>query len=436
MLTLWRGLSLSASRYTSTSTTVSYSSTLIFLLLMLFSELIGLIKLTMKKHLILALLSTLIFIKKSNSQVNSLSDFLYLSELSEYELTDYLQSNWELQSPTETIKNGKATSVYTFTYNYNQKKQVLKRVINMDLDTAYKIRSTTFISDDISFLERVEKSLSAKEFFEVGSEDRKKLYEDGNRMLAIERDFHKRAKGLYKITIMYKDDFVLYANRSKPESILKSDNVRVNQKWNIKGVKDDDLGTFSLKVYENWDCYIELYINGKLYKSSKCDSENETATLSNGVNTIKIKYATPELTDVLIDVLGNETKFDYVVNENALKQDTEIALPISKGLNEENERNNYGGISKAKAPEDKNTDREVVFKPINKGADCDEKGIVALEVVIDANGNYINSEISRRGTTNFSGCLLHKATELAKKHKWNKVSDTKNDNVRLEINFK
>ena len=391
----------------------------------------------MKKHLILALLSTLIFIKKSNSQVNSLSDFLYLSELSEYGLTDYLQTNWELQSPTETIEQGKATSVYTFTYNYNQKKQVLKRGINIDLDTAYKIRSTTFISDDISFLERVEKSLSAKEFFEVGSEDRKKLYEDGNRMLVIERDFHKKAKGLYKITIMYKDDFILYAkksNNSKSENITKSDNIRVNQKWNIKGVEDDDLGTFSLKVYEDLDCYIELYINGKLYKSSSCDNENETATLSNGVNTIKIKYATPEFADVLIDVLGNETKFDYILNENALKQETKIALPISKGLNEETERNNYGGISKA--TEDKNSDREVVFKPINKGADCDEKGIVALKVIIDANGNYINSEISRRGTTNFSGCLLHKATELAKKHKWNKVSDTKNDNVRLEINFK
>lgn len=391
----------------------------------------------MKKHLILALLSTIIFIKTSNSQVNSLSDFLYLSELSEYGLTDYLQTNWELQSPTETIKQGKATSVYTFTYNYNQKKQVLKRVINMDLDTAYKIRSTTFISDDISFLERIEKSLSAKEFFKVGNEDRKKLYEDGNRMLVIEKDFHKKAEGLYKITIMYKDDFILYAeksNNSKSESNTKSDNIRVNQKWNIKGVEDDDLGVFSLKVYENWDCYIELYINGKLYKSSRCDSENETATLSNGVNTIKIKYATPEFADVLIDVLGNETKFDYVLNENALKQETKIALPISKGLNEETERNNYEGISKA--TEDKNSDRQVVFKPINKGADCDEKGIVALEVVIDANGNYINSEISRKGTTNFSGCLLHKATELAKKHKWNKVSDTKNDNVRLEINFK
>lgn len=391
----------------------------------------------MKKHLILALLSTIIFIKTSNSQVNSLSDFLYLSELSEYGLTDYLQTNWELQSPTETIKQGKATSVYTFTYNYNQKKQVLKRVINMDLDTAYKIRSTTFISDDISFLERIEKSLSAKEFFKVGNEDRKKLYEDGNRMLVIEKDFHKKAKGLYKITIMYKDDFILYAeksNNSKSESNTKSDNIRVNQKWNIKGVEDDDLGVFSLKVHENWDCYIELYINGKLYKSSRCDSENETATLSNGVNTIKIKYATPEFADVMIDVLGNETKFDYVLNENALKQETKIALPISTGLNEETERNNYEGISKA--TEDKNSDRQVVFKPINKGADCDEKGIVALEVVIDANGNYINSEISRKGTTNFSGCLLHTATELAKKHKWNKVSETKNDNVRLEINFK
>lgn len=307
----------------------------------------------------------------------------------------------------------------------------------MDLDTAYKIRSTTFISDDISFLERIEKSLSAKEFFNVGNEDRKKLYEDGNRMLVIEKDFHKKAKGLYKITIMYKDDFILYAeksNNSKSESNTKSDNIRVNQKWNIKGVEDDDLGVFSLKVHENWDCYIELYINGKLYKSSRCDSENETATLSNGVNTIKIKYATPEFADVMIDVLGNETKFDYVLNENALKQETKIALPISTGLNEETERNNYEGISKA--TEDKNSDRQVVFKPINKGADCDEKGIVALEVVIDANGNYINSEISRKGTTNFSGCLLHTATELAKKHKWNKVSETKNDNVRLEINFK
>lgn len=386
----------------------------------------------MKKHLILALLSTLIFIKKSNSQVNSLSDFLYLSELSEYGLTDYLQSNWELQSPTETIKNGKATSVYTFTYNYNQKKQVLKRAVNMDLDTTYKIRSTTFISDDISFLERLEKSLSAKEFFEVGNEDRKKIYEDGNRMLAIERDFHKRAKGLYKITIMYKDDFILYSKKSKLESTIKSDNFRVSQKWNIKGVEDDDLGTFNLKVHENGDCFIELYIKGKLYKSSKCDSENETATLSNGVNSMKIKYATPELTDVLIDVLGNEIKFDYVLNENALKQETKIVLPIRKGLNEETERNNYGGISKA--TEDKNSDRQVVFKPTNKGANCNEKGRVVLSVLIDNEGNYKSAEITK-GTTNPAPCLIQYSLRLAKKYKWSKVADSKNENVRLEITY-
>lgn len=149
---------------------------------------------------------------------------------------------------------------------------------------------------------------------------------------------------------------------------------------------------------------------------------------------MKIKYATPELTDVLIDVLGNETKFDYVLNENALKQDTEIALPISKGLNEENERNNYGGISKAKATEDKNTDRKVVFKPTNKGADCIEKGRVVLSVLIDNEGNYISAKITK-GTTNSTSCLVSHAISQAKKYKWKPKNDVGFETVFLFFNY-
>ncbi|MFD2551165.1 hypothetical protein ACFSQP_04990 [Bizionia sediminis] len=380
----------------------------------------------MKKHLILALLSTLIFIKTSNSQVNSLSDFLYLSELSEYGLTDYLQTNWELQSPTETIEKGKATSVYTFTYNYNKRKQVLKRVINMDLDTAYKIRSTTFISDDISFLERVEKSLSAKEFFEVGIEDRKKLYEDGNKMLTIERDFHKRAKGLYKITIMYKDDFILYAKKIKLESTINSDNVRISQKWNIKGVEDDDLGTFSLKVYENWDCYIELYINGKLYKSSRCDSENETALLVSKLDTLNIKYSTPELVDANIDILGNDISLDY------LSTDEEYIKPVKDKI-VENVIKTGVGSGNGEIMNEKSV-RKIVFKPKYKKADCNEKGIVVLLVQVNNDGSF-KSANPTKGTTNLSNCLISSAIKNAKKYKWERKNEINSETALLTIAF-
>ncbi|WP_044402023.1 hypothetical protein [Lacinutrix sp. Hel_I_90] len=386
----------------------------------------------MKKHLILILLSTVFFVQKSNSQVNNLTEFLDLSELPEFVLTKYLEVNWELHQPTETIENGRAISTHTFTYNYNQKKQVLKRVINMDLNTAYKIRSTTFISDDLSFLDRIEKSLSAKEFFEVGNEDGKKLYEDGNRMLFIERDFHKKAIGLYKITVMYKDDFILYAeksNNSKSESTIKSDNIRVNQKWNIKGIEEDDLGTFNLKVYENWDCYIELYIKGKLYKSSKCDSENETALLVSKTDTLSIEYSTPELVDANIDILGNDVSFDYMTT------DEEIIEPAKDKIVENVIENNKISVGSGggRLMNEKSV-REIVYKPKDNGNRCGEKGKIVLSVLINNEGNYEGAKITK-GTTTTNPCLTQHSLSLAKKYKWKKNTTNNSSSTVLIFEY-
>jgi len=382
----------------------------------------------MKKHLILILLSTVFFVQKSNSQVNNLTEFLDLSELPEFVLTKYLEVNWELHQPTETIENGRAISTHTFTYNDNQKKQVLKRIINMDLGTAYKIRSTTFISDDLSFLDRIEKSLSTKEFFEVGNEDGKKLYEDGNRMLFIERDFHKKAKGLYKITVMYKDDFILYAeksNNSKSESTIKSDNIRVDQKWNIKGIEEDDLGTFNLKVYEDWSCNVELNINGKFYKSIKCNSEKETAVIVYRKDTLNIEFSTPEFLEANIDILDYGNGFDYIsVNEKVHQ---------NQQNQNNNKRNDYTGSGGGYVTSMK---RIIVFKPESIKFNCKskEKGKVILFVKIDDAGNYLSAKV-KPGTTISNNCTLQYALELVKSYKWEKYNRSKFKYDEVVLNF-
>ena len=270
----------------------------------------------MKKTFKLTFFALFFTLSSGIAQVNNFSDFLRLSELSEYGLTNYLQANWQLNQPVENIENGTAKSTYTFIYSYGNEKQILRRVISMDLETAYKIRSTIFISNDLELLERLKKGLPAYEYTRVGVEDDKVLFENGNKMVFIEEDFHMKAKGLYKLTLMFKDDFLIY--KSKKEAVTKSlesntsNNILYNLKWNLKGKGDyeNDNGVFEITSYKNGSCEIILSIHGKIYRSFECGETEAKLEDKNG-DIISIEYIMPEMADVSINILGNKRDYDY-----------------------------------------------------------------------------------------------------------------------------
>lgn len=61
--------------------------------------------------------------------------------------------------------------------------------------------------------------------------------------------------------------------------------------------------------------------------------------------------------------------------------------------------------------------RKALIKPAPK-YNCNEKGIVVVEIVIDKGGNVIGAKTGLKGTTNYSKCLLDASKEAALKSKW------------------
>lgn len=181
----------------------------------------------MKKYI--SLLICLLFVVNANSQINNLSDFLKISNLTTKEVVQELQYSWKMSKPTEKIKGELAVSEYVF--SFVAKKQILKRKISLNLKTIEKIESTTFISTDYELLTRITKSLPYKEFVLVGNEVNKQLYDDGYNLLMIELNF-KKIKGLYGVTIVSKLAFENHREEIKEEIQAKrvqDDEVKKNE---------------------------------------------------------------------------------------------------------------------------------------------------------------------------------------------------------------
>lgn len=62
--------------------------------------------------------------------------------------------------------------------------------------------------------------------------------------------------------------------------------------------------------------------------------------------------------------------------------------------------------------------RKALSKPIEK-PDCQEEGIVVVQIEVDKNGKVINATPGMKGSTNTNPCLLKPAKEAALKTTWN-----------------
>jgi len=138
------------------------------------------------KRIILLIVIGLVFSIKTHSQINSLSDLLYVSNLSEIELTAYLKENWEIKQPTSSIKNNKAVDNWNFVYNKNNIKQILNRTIELNLNSNVRIRRTTLINDDVNLLKKIRRQLPDNGFVLKSEEDNKFLFENENYFVLIQ----------------------------------------------------------------------------------------------------------------------------------------------------------------------------------------------------------------------------------------------------------
>ncbi|SDB54698.1 outer membrane transport energization protein TonB [Flavobacteriaceae bacterium MAR_2010_188] len=50
--------------------------------------------------------------------------------------------------------------------------------------------------------------------------------------------------------------------------------------------------------------------------------------------------------------------------------------------------------------------------------DCNEYGLVVVQIEVDRNGNVVKAQAGVRGTTNAASCLLEPAEKIALSHKW------------------
>ncbi|KAF2336151.1 hypothetical protein [Flavobacterium daemonense] len=174
------------------------------------------------KHLIFTILIIVFPTIRGNSQVNNLKDLLEISELNAKEMVNELQYTWKLQPPIQdTSEKGFVTERYTFTFDRDNKKQVLKKCGKMDLDTGQKFWLTNFISDDKDLLNRITKNLIYQGFALKGKPTTNSMYEDGNRIVTIQTksdNDYPLPKNCYSINVII--------NKKTNSSYLSGSNER------------------------------------------------------------------------------------------------------------------------------------------------------------------------------------------------------------------
>ncbi|WP_163409015.1 hypothetical protein [Flavobacterium ajazii] len=157
------------------------------------------------KRLLLAMM-IIVFPVKGSAQINNLKDLLEISELNVKEMVSELQYIWKLHPPIQdTSEKGFVTERYTFTYNKDNKKQVLKKCGKMDLNSRVTMWLTNFISNDKDLLNRITKNLIYQGFELKGKQKVNSMYEDGNRIVTIQTqsdDEYKLPKDCYSIIVI------------------------------------------------------------------------------------------------------------------------------------------------------------------------------------------------------------------------------------------
>lgn len=159
------------------------------------------------KRLIFSILTIILFSMNGNAQINNLSDFLTISEMSEYELVQNLQYTWEMTTPYDIfLDNNKiAKEYFIFKYNRDNKSQTLTRVTTMAIRTGAKHIATELISNETELFKRIKNNLANWGFTLLYKGDYFNIYSDGNFKMKIQTVSYKDTKlpkGYYSINLI------------------------------------------------------------------------------------------------------------------------------------------------------------------------------------------------------------------------------------------
>ena len=119
------------------------------------------------------------------AQISSISELLEISNATVYELTDYLQYEWNISRPTEVIEDGVAVGRYTYNKNFGGKTQILQREIRKDLGSGFTLESTRLTSNDKKLYEAYMIQLKSMGFSLKFEREGKRFYSRGRDKVII-----------------------------------------------------------------------------------------------------------------------------------------------------------------------------------------------------------------------------------------------------------
>ncbi|MBM6500912.1 hypothetical protein [Flavobacterium macrobrachii] len=436
------------------------------------------------KKIILALVFLICGITNCNSQINNLKDLLEISELTVEEMVSELQGIWKLNTPEQdTSEKGFITERYIFSYNRENKKQVLKKCGRMDLLSSQTMWLTNFISNDKELLNRITKNLVYQGFEFKGRLKSNSMYEDGNRIVTIQTesdDDYKLPKDCYSIIVIVDKRInggYIKSNKENQNTKNKISNNALNNISNSSNSVKEKINlvknlseliliskTSSSEIYSklnsNWknidypkneEPLNEWYsfVNEKQYLESYVGWDNGTRK---DVRITTFEFSDKNLLDnIIIDLSKTDFKLEettkeystYVNNDDIItiffdnktskKGNYKVELSITPLKATINSKSNYENYN------DNGTGlngRKIIKKP-SPEYNCNEQGKVVVEITVDKNGNVINAIAGVNGTTNKSACLLNASKIAALGTKWQPDNNAPDKQIgKIEYNFR
>ncbi|OWP84702.1 hypothetical protein BWK59_04045 [Flavobacterium davisii] len=436
------------------------------------------------KKIIFALVFLICGITNCNSQINNLKDLLEISELTVEEMVSELQGIWKLNTPEQdTSEKGFITERYIFSYNRENKKQVLKKCGKMDLLSNQTMWLTNFISDDKELLNRITKNLVYQGFELKVKSKSNSMYEDGNRIVTIQTesdDNYKLPNGCYSIIVIVDKRInggYIKSNKENQNTKKKISNNALNNISNSSNSVKEKINlvknlseliliskTSSSEIYSklnsNWknidspkneEPLNEWYsfVNEKQYLESYVGWDNGTRK---DVRITTFEFSDKNLLDnIIIDLSKTDFKLEettkeystYVNNDDIMtiffdnktskKGNYKVELSITPLKATINSKSNYENYN------DNGTGlngRKIIKKP-SPEYNCNEQGKVVVEITVDKNGNVINAIAGVNGTTNKSACLLNASKIAALGTKWQPDNNAPDKQIgKIEYNFR
>lgn len=436
------------------------------------------------KKIIFTLVFLICGMTNCNSQINNLKDLLEISELNVEEMVSELQGIWKLNNPEQdTSEKGFITERYIFSYNRDNKNQVLKKCGRMDLLSSQTMWLTNFISNDKELLNRITKNLVYQGFELKGRLKSNSMYEDENRIVTIQTesdDDYKLPKDCYSIIVIVDKRInggYIKSNKENQNTKNKTSNNALNNISNSSNSVKEKINlvknlseliiiskTSSCEIYSklnsNWknidypkneEPLNEWYsfVNEKQYLESYVGWDNG---INKDVRITTFEFSDKNLLDnIIIDLSKTDFKLEettkeystYVNNDDIItiffdnktskKGNYKIELsitPLKASINSksnyENYNNNGTGLN----------GRKIIKKP-SPEYNCNEQGKVVVEITVDKNGDVINAIAGVNGTTNKSACLLNASKIAALETKWQPDNNAPDKQIgKIEYNFR